>query len=126
MAVLQARSAWRSGLPGGGQAIGGELAGAAVRDAFDDLAVAEPAQVVADLAAGHVPGIFSRLGGEEVPQVAADEAGGPEREGAAGRAAQVGCRRTLTRCTSYERPASCRRALAEAVSGFTSRRTYPF
>jgi hypothetical protein len=31
------------------------------------------------------PGIFSQLGGEEVPQVAAGEAGGPERERAAGR-----------------------------------------
>jgi hypothetical protein len=68
-----------------GQAVGGGLAGAAVRDAFDDLVGAEPAQVVADLAAGHVPGIFSELGGEEVPQVAAGEAGGPQREGAAGR-----------------------------------------
>jgi hypothetical protein len=29
---------------GGGQAVGGDLVGAAVRDAFDDLAVAEPAQ----------------------------------------------------------------------------------
>jgi len=56
-----------------------------VRDAFDDLVGAEPAQVVADLAAGHVPGIFSQLGGEEMPQVAAGEAGGPERERAAGR-----------------------------------------
>jgi len=27
-----------------GQAVGGDLIGAAVRDAFDDLAVAEPAQ----------------------------------------------------------------------------------
>jgi hypothetical protein len=70
---------------GGGQAIGGELVAAAVRDALDDLVGAEPAQVVADLAAGHVPGIFSQLGGEEVPQVAAGEAGGPERERAAGR-----------------------------------------
>ena len=32
----------------GGQAVGGELVGAAVRDAFDDLVGAEPAQVVAD------------------------------------------------------------------------------
>src|ERR1700733_13050007 len=69
----------------GGPAVGGELVVAAVRDAFDDLVGAEPAQVVADLAAGHVPGSFSELGGEEVPQVAAGEAGGPEREGAAGR-----------------------------------------
>ena len=29
---------------GGGQAVGGDLAGAAVRDAFDDLVGAEPAQ----------------------------------------------------------------------------------
>ena len=56
-----------------------------MRDAVDDLVGAEPAQVVADLAAGHVPGIFSQLGGEEVPQVAAGEAGWPQREGAAGR-----------------------------------------
>src|SRR4029077_2344106 len=68
-----------------GQAVGGDLVGAAVRGAFGDLVGAEPAQVVADLAAGHVPGIFSELGGEEVPQVAAGEAGGPQREGAAGR-----------------------------------------
>ena len=54
----------------------GDLVVAAVRDAFDDLVGAEPAQVVADLAAGHVPGIFSQLGGEEKPQVAAGEAGG--------------------------------------------------
>ena len=63
----------------------GDLVVAAVRDAFDDLVGAEPAQVVADLAAGHVPGIFSQLGGEEKPQVAAGEAGGPQRERGAGR-----------------------------------------
>ena len=68
IAALWARSAWRSGLPGGrlvptswaspgdddapgqageeqggGQAVGGELVVAAVRDAFDDLVGAEPA-----------------------------------------------------------------------------------
>jgi phosphoglucomutase len=35
-----------------GQAVGGDLVAAAVRDAFDDLVGAEPAQVVADLPAG--------------------------------------------------------------------------
>ena len=42
--------------------------------------LARSLQVVADLAAGHVPGMFSHLGCEEVPQVAACEAGGPERQ----------------------------------------------
>ena len=37
---------------GRGQAVGGELVAAGVRDALDDLVGAEPAQVVADLAAG--------------------------------------------------------------------------
>ena len=69
---------------GDGQAVGGDLVGAAMRDAFDDLVGAQPAQVVADLAAGHVLWRFPELGGEVVPQVAAGEAGGPEREGAAG------------------------------------------
>ena len=55
-----------------------------MRDALDDLVGAEPAQVVADLAAGHVLWRFPELGAEVVPQVAAGEAGGPEREGAAG------------------------------------------
>ena len=55
-----------------------------MRDAFDDLVGAEPAQVVADLAAGHVLWRFPEQGAEVVPQVAAGEAGGPEREGAAG------------------------------------------
>ena len=55
-----------------------------MRDAFDDLVGAEPAQVVADLPAGHVLWRFPQLGGEVVPQVAAGEAGGPERECAAG------------------------------------------
>ena len=54
-----------------------------MRDALDDLVGAEPAQVVADLAAGHVLGGFPELGCEVVPQVAAGEAGGPERERAA-------------------------------------------
>src|SRR6266566_7580298 len=67
-----------------GDPVGGDLVAAAVRDAFDDLVGAEPAQVVADLAAGHVLWGFPELGGEVVPQVAAGEAGGPEREGAAG------------------------------------------
>src|SRR5258708_39474764 len=40
-------------------------------------------QVVADLAAGHVLGCLPELGCEVVPQVAAGEAGGPERECAA-------------------------------------------
>jgi hypothetical protein len=69
---------------GDGQAVFGDLVGAAVRDAFDDLVGAQPAQVVADLAAGHVLWRFPELGAEVVPQVAAGEAGGPEREGAAG------------------------------------------
>src|SRR5438046_8731883 len=47
----------------GGQAVGGDLVVTAVRDAFDDLAVAEPAQVVADLAAGHVLWRLPELGG---------------------------------------------------------------
>ena len=55
---------------GDGQAVFGDLVGAAVRDAFDDLVGAEPAQVVADLAAGHVLWRFPELGGEVVPQVA--------------------------------------------------------
>ncbi len=69
---------------GDAQAVVGDLVGAAVRDAFDELVGAEPAQVVADLAAGHVLWRFPGLGAEVVPQVAAGEAGGPEREGAAG------------------------------------------
>ncbi len=69
---------------GDGQAVGGDLVGTAVRDAFDDLVGAEPAQVVADLAAGHGLWCFPELGGEVVPQVAAGEASWPEREGAAG------------------------------------------
>src|SRR5258708_24589094 len=40
---------------GGGQAVGGGLVAAAVGDALDDLVGAEPAQVVADLAAGVFP-----------------------------------------------------------------------
>ena len=55
-----------------------------MRDAFDDLVGAEPAQVVADLPAGHVLWQLAELGGEVVPQVAAGKAGGPERERAAG------------------------------------------
>src|SRR5690349_17451200 len=68
---------------GDGQAVLGDLVGADVRDALDDLVGAQPAQVVADLAAGHVLWRLPELGGEIVPQVAAREAGGPEREGAA-------------------------------------------
>jgi hypothetical protein len=61
-----------------------------VRDAFDDLVGAEPAQVVADLAAGQVLWRCPELGGEVVPLVAAGEAGGPEREGAAGAQENLG------------------------------------
>jgi len=46
------------------RAVFGDLVGAAVRDAFDDLVGAEPAQVVADLAAGHVLWRFPELGAE--------------------------------------------------------------
>jgi hypothetical protein len=55
-----------------------------VRDALDDLVGAQPAQVVADLAAGHTLWCLPQLRGEVVPQVAAGEAGGLERKGAAG------------------------------------------
>ena len=48
------------------QAAVGDLVAAAVRDALDDLVGAEPAQVVADLAAGHVLWRFPELGGEVV------------------------------------------------------------
>ena len=83
---------------GRGQAVGGDLVVAAVRDAFDDLVGAEPAQVVADLAAGHVLGVFSQLGGEEVPQVAAGEAGGPSAR------AQQAARSAWTRGSGKRRP----------------------
>ena len=76
---------------GDGQAVVGDLVGAAVRDAFDDLVGAEPAQVVADLAAGHVLWRCPELGGEVVPQRAA---GG--RAGRSARAQQAP-RRAWTR-----------------------------
>ena len=44
---------------GGREAVGGDLVVPAVRDALDDLVGAEPAQVVADLTAGHVLRMFS-------------------------------------------------------------------
>src|SRR6266568_3338619 len=69
---------------GDGQAAGGDLVAAAAGDALDDLVGAEPAQVVADLPAGHFLWRFPELGCEVVPQVAAGEAGGPGGEGAAG------------------------------------------
>ena len=47
---------------GDGEAVFGDLVGTAVRDAFDDLVGAEPAQVVADLPAGHVLWRFPQLG----------------------------------------------------------------
>jgi LuxR family maltose regulon positive regulatory protein len=76
---------------GDGQAVFGDLVGAAVRDAFDDLVGAQPAQVVADLAAGHVLWRLPKLGGEVVPQARLVKSAGPSAR------AQQAPRRAWTR-----------------------------